>query len=80
MYYILQISKFIDRKIENKSILQYNGSPLYFETKQDAIEELLWRGIDQKISPHTYTHDYYVTRWGEYDKPIFKIRKVRSKK
>ncbi len=80
MYYILQISKFIDIKIKNKSILAWNATPLYFETKQEAIKELMWRGIDQKITAQTYTYDYYVTRWGEYDKPIFKIRKVRSKK
>ena len=80
MYYILQIIQYTDTRRKNKSILEWNGTTLYFKSIEDAKTELLWRGIDKKISEQTYINIYWELTNAEKGHPVFKIRKVRAKK
>lgn len=78
MYYILQIIQ--NKKKRNKSILDWQGTKLYFQSIEEAKTELLWRGIDKKISEQTYINIYWTPTRKEKGHPVFKIRKVRAKK
>jgi len=78
MYKIKVERKLIDMRLDNTSYLtDHNQNILTFKTLEEAISELEYRGICIPITKQTYIHDYYVTQWGEYDRPLYHIRKIK---
>ena len=57
----------------------YYGSPMLFDTVQDAKDYLAKHGITRQLSPQKFSVDgVYVLAHGEYERPDYWIRKCRT--
>jgi len=81
MYKIQKELKLIDHRTNNKFYL-YNGTnDLTFKTLDEAVKHLNDMGINYQVTKQTYEPSgVYVTSWGEYDRPLYHIRKMKTKK